>query len=377
MTEIRGRALPSEARPGLVRIACIVGLILALTGCRSMGPGTIGRDRLDYDRSVAESWQQQLLLNVVKLRYGDTPLFLDIASITNSYGLETQVGATVGWADLVGSGAKDLQTLSGGARYTDKPTITYSPMTGSRFTRSLMTPPSPAIVVSLIQAGWPADAVMRLLVTSANGVQNRFSAGGRARGADPEFYRLIAAMRRIQSSGSIGMRLDRKEDVETGVAVLELSKRQNLAEATEPDRREVREILGLRDGLDEVKVVFGSTRRTDDEIAMVTRSMLEVLLDLAGSAIEVPTQHVQQGRVMQTLSFDTDSDGGFSPLLTVRSGPQRPRDPFVAVCYRNHWFWIDDCDPRSKGIFSFLLILSSLTESDSPKSTPLITIPAG
>src|SRR5262245_13222094 len=181
----------------LGQIVALVALALpALCGCSSFGPGTVDRDRLDYDHSVAESWKRQLLLNVVKLRYGDTPLFLDIASITNSYALETQIQAAATWADVVGVGADDSQSLSAGTRYSDKPTITYSPLTGNRFTKSLMTPVSPAVVLSLIQAGWSADAVMALMVTSINGLQNRFAAGGRARGADEEFYRLTAALRR-------------------------------------------------------------------------------------------------------------------------------------------------------------------------------------
>jgi hypothetical protein len=348
-----------------------------MTGCTSIGPGTIARDRIDYDHSIAHSWQRQLLLNMVKIRYGDTPLFLDVASITNSYGLEMQLGAGVGWADVVGVGANNIQNLSGATRYSDRPTITYSPMTGSRFTKSLMTPPSPSIVISLIQAGWSADAVMRLMVTSVNGVQNRFAAGGRARGADPDFDRLITAMRRIQATGAIGMRVDRSDDAEIGVAVMELARSDDPVDATEQDRATIREILGLRAGLNEVRVVFGSARSNDDEIAMITRSMLEMLMDLAGSAIEVPEVHAREGRAPKHQTFDTDPEGGYTPLMRIRSGPKPPTDAFVSVQYRDHWFWIDDTDFRSKGVFSFLLILSSLTETDSPKGAPVITIPAG
>ena len=38
-----------------------------------MGPGTVTRDRFDYGESVGESWKTQMLLNLVKLRYGDIP----------------------------------------------------------------------------------------------------------------------------------------------------------------------------------------------------------------------------------------------------------------------------------------------------------------
>ena len=67
-------------------------LLAAFTaGCSSIGPGTIARDRFDYDSAVGMSWKRTMLLNLVKLRHGDTPMFLDVASITNSYTLESQV----------------------------------------------------------------------------------------------------------------------------------------------------------------------------------------------------------------------------------------------------------------------------------------------
>jgi len=158
-------------------------LALLLSGCASIGASTIGRDRLDYDHAVTESWKRQLLLNLVKLRYGDAPMFLDVASIINSYTLEGQATLGKNW---IGNGGPESIAASVNGHYADKPTITYSPMIGERFVKSLMTPIPPGVVLSLIQAGWGADAVFRVMVSSVNGVQNRFgAAGARAGGADP------------------------------------------------------------------------------------------------------------------------------------------------------------------------------------------------
>ena len=52
--------------------------ILAMPGCSSMGPGAVTRDRFDYTAAVAESWKSQMLLNLVQIRYGDVPVFLDV-----------------------------------------------------------------------------------------------------------------------------------------------------------------------------------------------------------------------------------------------------------------------------------------------------------
>ena len=54
--------------------ALLAGMMLwIISGCGSIGPTNVNRDRFDYITAISESWKKQTLLNVVKLRYGDTP----------------------------------------------------------------------------------------------------------------------------------------------------------------------------------------------------------------------------------------------------------------------------------------------------------------
>jgi hypothetical protein len=122
-----------------------------------------------------------MLVNMVKLRYGDTPTFLDVASVINQYSVESQVDLRLTWADPITAGLTNSQTAGGAARYIDRPTITYSPITGEKFARSLMTPIPPAAILSLIQANYPVDLVLRLCVHSINGIRNRYGGAARAR----------------------------------------------------------------------------------------------------------------------------------------------------------------------------------------------------
>ena len=43
------------------------------------------RDRFDYIEAISDSWRAQTLFNMVKLRYGDAPVFLDVALVINQY----------------------------------------------------------------------------------------------------------------------------------------------------------------------------------------------------------------------------------------------------------------------------------------------------
>ena len=72
--------------------------MVLLFSCAPVGPPTIARDRFDYTTAIADSWKRQMLLNIVKIRYGDAPIFLDVASIINQYSLETELRGTLGWS---------------------------------------------------------------------------------------------------------------------------------------------------------------------------------------------------------------------------------------------------------------------------------------
>jgi hypothetical protein len=106
--------------------------------------------------------------------------------------------------------------VGGNATYVDRPTITYTPLVGDRFTKSLLSPIPPSAIFELIQAGYPADYILLMTTRAINGVYNRSSIGGRVREADPQFYPLLAALRRLQLSGAVSLRLEKRGAEQTG-----------------------------------------------------------------------------------------------------------------------------------------------------------------
>ncbi|HXV47199.1 MAG TPA: hypothetical protein VEB61_00255 [Candidatus Binatia bacterium] len=356
-------------------MSIIVALILiGVNGCASVGPGTIARDRFDYISAISASWKSQMLFNLVKLRYGDAPVFLDVASVINQYGIESILGFSGSWAQnaQIPWPYRALYNLFGSGRYVERPTVTYAPLSGEKFARSLMTPIPPASILSFLQAGYPVDMVLRLAVHSVNGIRSRYGGGARMRVADPEFYLLVEKLSRIQESGDLGMRV-RKTGEQTSTMVV-FSKKPS--PAIEADRAEVRKLLGLDPKAEEINVVYGSVASNDKEIAILTRSMLEILIDLA-SYIDVPAASAMERRTFPTPAPEVVNGAPVEPLIRILSSPESPGDAFAAVSYRQEWYWIDDKDLASKRLFSFIMFLFTLTETGDKQGAPLITIPVG
>ena len=365
-------------RPGQVRRALptllLVLTLLGVAGC-SIGPSTMTRDRFDYTAAVAESWKSQMLLNLVKLRYSDTPVFLDVGQIVSGYTVQstfTAAGNVFNTSGTVPGVPNSSIGLGAQGQFTDRPTITYSPLMGERFARSLMTPVPPAAILSLIQAGYPIDLTLRVTVHTLNSLRNRFGGGARRRPADPEFYELLTRLRRIQDSGAIGLRVQRVGRDEATV----LSLRQKVDPSIETDILMARQMLGLDPHGGEIRVVYGAIAANDKELAMLTRSILDILIDLA-SFITVPEVHVQERRVAPTGESEVGPGGPIPPLMRILSSAEKPADAFVAAPYRDHWYWIDDRDLPSKALFSFLMFLFTLVETGDKGAPPVVTIPAG
>jgi len=357
-----------------IAVLVLVGLA---AGC-TLGPSTITRDRFDYSAAVADSWKSQMLLNLVRLRYGDTGVFLDVGQIVSGYTVETSVAAAATW-NIFGFSIPHPNVPNNGVsagvtgRFIDRPTITYTPIMGERFARSMMTPVPPASVFNLIQAGYPVDMVLRLMVSVVNGLDNRRSGGLQAQPAEPEFLELLERMRRVQQSGAIGLRVRKNESQEMATV---LSFRQKVEPAVAADAAAVRTLLGLDPAATEFRVVYGAIAANNREIAMLTRSALEILLTLA-SYIEVPPAHVAEHRVTANAEPEQGPTGPLRPLLRVNSSRERPADVFVAVPYRENWYWIDDRDIASKRMFTFIMFIFTLVEPGTREAPPVLTIPTG
>jgi hypothetical protein len=336
---------------------------MALAGCVSVAPTHVTTDRMDYGQVVAESWKRQTLLNVVRLRYADAPVFLDIASIINS---RTYGGSANAQATLPGGSAPDVFEVGVAGLWANTPTVTYQPLLGDRFTKSLLQPIPPVAVFQLMQGGWPATLVFRTVVGSVNGLRNA-SVGA---AADPEFVELSGALLQIQRAGNIGIDIDPRKG---GGGVMMVIRKPGAGDTPGDGGRRVRELLGLAGDATQFEIVYGMVPRDPGQVAMLTRSMMEIILEM-GFGIDLPAADVAGGRVL--VGNRRAGEDESKPLVRIKSGAEPPADNYAAVQYKGHWYWIDENDIASKRTFTFLMILFSLAETGQSLAAPVVTVPS-
>jgi len=351
------------------RLALALSAAIVTTGCQSIGTASVQRDRIGYADALGTSWKEQTLLNIVKLRYLDTPVFLDVSSVISSYELASQINLASNI--FPGDSANNNRSLGATGTYTDKPTISYTPITGERYMNALVRPIPPQAIFAMIESGHPADLVLRVTVRAMNGVYNYSVSQAQARVADPKFQMVVEAIRRIQQEGALSVRIEKRGDQETTY----MGFSRDAGEDVEKSLRLLKDALRLNPENDEPVLVFGSRQRSPDHIALLTRSVQQILTEFS-VGVEVPERDFAEGRVTPKLRLGSTAGLRDYPLMHIKSGSERPADAFAAVPYRNLWFWIDDRDLNSKRMFMFLAVFSALAETGTAPQIPLITIPA-
>ena len=305
----------------LILLLAAAGAILS--GCAHMGPQTIAVDRFDYSTSIADSWKQQTLLNIVKLRYMDLPVFVDVSSIVAGYSLQTGVSLN---STLSSQRAVQGNYMAAGAQatYTDRPTITYTPMTGEKFLRGLITPIDPKNIFFMLQTGYPADFILGLTVESLNGVRNRSSAGGTVRDADPEFTQALELMRAVQAAGAVGMRVE--EEKSKGATGVMFFRRDDVPDEIAKKAAEVRRLLKLSATAQKFSLTYSPVRETDTELAVNSRSMLQIMGAFA-SYLDVPEAHLKSGIALP--AFEKLDQPARQKNVRIHSGKDKPSDAFA------------------------------------------------
>jgi hypothetical protein len=148
----------------------LAAIPLILAGC-GLGPSMMRADRLTYNDAIQFTERQELLLNIVRLRYNEGPEFLATNSISTQFTLDLGAAAGANVGDDQEQRTK-LFNIGGAIGYSERPTITFTPRNEKEFTQQLISPIDLEVIFLLINYGWDIDRVLRLTSEGINGLRN-------------------------------------------------------------------------------------------------------------------------------------------------------------------------------------------------------------
>ena len=397
----------------LVAAACCV----AAAGC--MGSWMIRGTRVHYNQSFSHTSSQEMLLNIVRMRYGETPTFLDLPSI-NSVSEASIVGAGEQPEDSVTQGI-----FGGDFSLRDEPTLSYQPRRGGNLADSLLKHLRAEILLD-IPPGNDSRMFLLMFVDSMNGVRNSPTAtslGSRVLQPNDEFRQMIDLYIGLQDRGAVKLRVAMQDDEVHGpvpgapvlaydavVAAKQgyvyqssddevtLHKRERMVVmAVRPEDAGVADLVELTDVLrlvpdrsayaiksqEEVEIDLnedsGATTLPSgpyETISMNVRSGTQAMAFLA-KGVNVPAAHVRRGEVHTYQGLDGrpfDARQLTRGLFAVCVQKHRPLWSDLAVKYRDHWFYIAEDDVQSRATLSMLKFILDVN-SQSGSAGPVLTLP--
>jgi hypothetical protein len=401
-------------------------------GC-AFGPIVLEKTHGRYNEAVRRVDEEQLLRNIVRMRYSETPLELNVSSIAAQYELDGTAEARPFFVAPNPSNSnivfrtftKILPDVS--VSGSNRPTITLVPGDTGEAVQRYLTPISTDTLVFLFQTSWPVSTVMRLWVERLNGVPNAASASGPPRCDVPDFERFRRVAELLQAVRAEKLATVHPEEhlmevggplpassvnasalVEAAKSGLEyrpredgsswslVRKERRLVVEVVPaaidhlDLNELAMLLNLQPGLQRYEVVvapgilpdpllFPGPPRTDLEFS--TRSTAQVWYFLA-NGVEVPPEHLAAGVAIGAVGPDGapfDSRAVTEGLFSVHAcaGHKPPKTAYVAVRHRGYWYYIDDRDQASKATLALVLGISRLDFARLQPAAPFLTLPIG
>ena len=334
---------------GIIRSSAVV-LAATLSGCAWLGPEIIRSGRPAYNDAILATNDEQLLQNIVRLRFGDSLGFLTVASVTANVSVTGSGTVDLGFGPSANYKG-NLVPFHGTLSTEQNPTISYVPVSGERLLRQLASEVPVDLAILLINSAHSHKQAWDAILRRINNIRNPDYLDPPLLAVDPRFEEIAALGSSLQRRGILyWVRL-------AGAQVRYAMVLHSYSPANTLEVARLLDLLGVaqpaREGDDIVIPVLLSVGSPDPgAIAIETRSLFD-LMRLAAARIELPADAAAgavrypelgpAGKGIRILSFD------FSPA--------------AGACDRrvlsDRWYFIENDDEASKQWFMMLQLLAN------------------
>jgi len=115
-------------------LSTLLLVMYTFSGCAGVGPRTLSHGRVDYNETINKTEDEQMLLSIVKGRYGETFSLLKVSGVAANVRFGARAGIDIGFGPSANY-AGNLVPFSGLLTYEENPTITYAPVQGDMYFR--------------------------------------------------------------------------------------------------------------------------------------------------------------------------------------------------------------------------------------------------
>lgn len=319
---------------------------------------------------IQKTNDEQLLLNLVRLKHRDTPLFLEITNVTSRFSFRANAKASA----IFPNTGLNIFELNSGGELEESPVVTYSPLQGRKFIQQFLSKISIETIYLLYKSGWSIERILRLCFEKMGSLENAPNASGPTPKLAPhyeEFLQIANSFRKLQKSNALDISI--QEDKNILVLIFEI---KSIAKEWE----EVKEINRLlQTPVTNFYFKFSVNGKIKDHIPVETRSLLGIMYYLS-HAIEASFESIDKGYVTSTKD---ESGNNFSwneltgNLLRIFSSSQKPDNASIVISYDDYWYFVKKSDLNSKSTFSLLGQIYYLQAGTFESNSPLLTIPVG
>lgn len=357
----------------------VLSTLTLLASCASVGPRQIMYNRNDYNTIIRDTDAQELLLNIVRLRYLEPVGFLKVSNIAGSTSISSNLGFSSSWTPLP-TQVSQFFTNNLGVNYSESPTVSYMPVESSEFTKRLIAPISLESAY-LLSFGGVYDNVrlFRLIMQNIGDYENVSSSANSRTGQVPDVGDIDKLLQPIDW-------LDKHQAFKLYSQVEE--KQFKLVVYFKKKYRSSPAALALKKQLHidprSNSIILSQVPDLNDklEVLVATRSILGMMVFLS-HGVEVPQDEIKKGIVTQNRYPDGrvfDWNKVMNKLIKIHCSDERPMNSaFVKVFYRGHWFFISDSDLDAKVTFTILTQLIAIAggQNSGQNNAPIFTIPVG
>ena len=379
----------TAARAALTALAAALALACAACTATPRPVVPVAEDARAYADAIARAQQEQLLLNIVRLRYNDPVAFVEIERLTTQDRIAADARLSSATA-LDGSPFSEILSGNIGAQTSHQPTIVYENLRGKGYAEQLLRPLPPESVFLLSQSGWNIEQLMLCCVARIGDVDNARIAAGPRLGGVPDnarFRELAALMRRAQEDSNLIVQVVEPPQ-EGGLSFLRSSEATVILKWwKETDAgRALAEALRSQWASDVEEIGGGrytteiSTRGNGlGDFAFRGRSIVGVLSALA-LTVNVPPgdEALVTGDLRAEASAPCAAPAKGQALtggyFAVQVSDDAPPNAAVKVPYRGHWFYVDDSCLAAKSTLSLLGQLYAMQAGLSNGSDTLILL---